>query len=677
MMNDLMKTSHIDLKIILIILLFPILTSSSLFAQDNDECLMCHDDRDLKGKVNGRTKSLFISSGTINSSVHSDIVCTDCHEDIDGDNLPHREVFKRVECGNCHDDVMDLYKDCLHGQAKAKGDPLAPLCQDCHGKHNILLVKDHNSPVAPLNIPFLCGRCHREGTPVQLQRNIPQDRILENYSQSIHGEGLLSKGLIVSATCVSCHSAHRILPHTDSRSTISRQNIASTCAVCHAEIESVHRKVIRGELWEKQEHILPACVDCHQPHEIRSAFYDYGMADRDCLECHENQNLVATDDGRPLFVNYDELKSSEHTTIACSQCHSEVNVSKHRPCETIVSEVDCSSCHAQVGEDYEKSTHGMLASRLDKNAPTCIECHGSHGTMGRLDPISPIFAINIPSLCAKCHREGEQAAIRNEGSEIDIIEHYTESIHGKGLLKSGLTVTATCTDCHTAHKELPHDNPESSINPVIIASTCGNCHHGITEQFEKSVHSPNVTSTDKELPVCNDCHSAHTIRRADSEGFKLTIMNQCGRCHEEIADTYFDTYHGKVSQLGYTKTAKCYDCHGAHDILPPINPDSKLSRQNVLETCRTCHPSANRQFAGYLTHATHHDPEKYPFLFWTFWGMTGLVITTFFIFGLHTILWLPRSLKWRKELNKMHDEGDNDNEPQDNINNSQSEGKPG
>jgi hypothetical protein len=56
--------------------------------------------------------------------------------------------------------------------------------------------------------------------------------------------------------------------------------------------------------------------------------------------------------------------------------------------------------------------------------------------------------------------------------------------------------------------------------------------------------------------------------------------------------------------------------------------------------------------------------------------MTGLVITTFFIFGLHTILWLPRSLKWRRELNKMHDEGDNDNEPQDNINNNQSEGKP-
>ena len=155
------------------------------------------------------------------------------------------------------------------------------------------------------------------------------------------------------------------------------------------------------------------------------------------------------------------------------------------------------------------------------------------------------------------------------------------------------------------------------------------------------------------MPVCFDCHSAHTIKRADTEGFKLEIMSQCGRCHEQIAETYFDTYHGKVSQLGYTKTAKCYDCHGAHDILPITNPKSRLSRENVVETCKTCHPSANRQFAGYLTHATHHDPVKYPILFWTFWGMTGLLVGTFVIAGLHTLLWFPRSLEWRRKLKKM------------------------
>ena len=131
-------------------------------------------------------------------------------------------------------------------------------------------------------------------------------------------------------------------------------------------------------------------------------------------------------------------------------------------------------------------------------------------------------------------------------------------------------------------------------------------------------------------------------------------MSKCGRCHEKIAETYFDTYHGKVNQLGYTKTAKCYDCHGAHDILPVSDPKSRLSHDNVVETCQQCHSGATRRFAGYLTHATHHDPEKYPFLFWTFWGMTGLLIGTFAVSGLHTLLWLPRAFQMRRDRKRRH-----------------------
>jgi hypothetical protein len=133
-------------------------------------------------------------------------------------------------------------------------------------------------------------------------------------------------------------------------------------------------------------------------------------------------------------------------------------------------------------------------------------------------------------------------------------------------------------------------------------------------------------------------------------------MQQCGRCHEAIAKTYFDTYHGKVSQLGYTKTAKCYDCHGAHDILAIADPQSHLSRQNVVATCQKCHAGATRKFAGYLTHATHHDPQKYPFLFWTFWGMTSLLVGTFFLGGIHTLLWLPRALQMKRAHRKQKEE---------------------
>lgn len=614
----------------------------------NATCLACHGDKSMTTTRGGRTVSLFVDSKKFGGSIHGSLSCTNCHADLEGAELPHGKP-KPVQCGTCHSTEQEQHAKSLHGKALAKGSKLAPRCVDCHGNHEIYAVKDQRSAVAPLKVPFVCGKCHREGTPVMANPNITQHNIIENYSESIHGEALLKKGLAVAPNCASCHTPHSILPHTDSASSIARQNIAKTCTKCHSQIEQVHRKVIRGELWEKEAHVLPACVDCHQPHKIRNVYYSQGMADADCMRCHNNQKLKSVD-GRSMFVNVQEVAGSRHAKVACSQCHSEVNASRVRACETIKNKVDCSKCHEEVGQQYQRSRHGQLFAANDPNAPTCRECHGTHHILGKHDPISVTFPTNVPQLCGRCHQEGKKAAVRYTGTQHQIIDNYQESIHGKGLLKSGLTVTATCTSCHTSHMELPKSDPQSSVNPKNVPSTCGKCHHGIEEQFESSVHSALVTKTDKPLPVCSDCHTAHSIRRADQDKFKLEIMERCGKCHGEIAKTYFDTYHGKVSRLGYTKTAKCYDCHGSHDIRRISDPDSHLSRKNVVQTCQKCHAGATRRFAGYLTHATHHDPKKYPFLFYAFWGMTMLLIGTFVVGGAHTLLWLPKALQMRKEL---------------------------
>jgi cytochrome b subunit of formate dehydrogenase len=625
----------------------------------SDDCLGCHETGVRTGKRQPGVPPPFDAAG-LKASPHAGQECSACHAELAKKEFPHPEKLAPVECGTCHPDEQAQYAASLHGAH----DSQAPTCKTCHGTHDVLRPSNPKARTShtTTGIPMLCGSCHREDTPVSKTHNFPQSNILENYRDSLHGQALFDKGLTVAAVCTSCHTAHNVLPHTDPNSSISKGKIAKTCQQCHGQIEVVHRKVIRGELWEKGPSLIPACVDCHEPHKVRQVYYTEGMSDKDCMHCHSNPNLRATGSGKSLFVNEADMGASVHkrkptaggVPVACVQCHTGGTPSHGRPCDTMPAKVDCSTCHPTQMDQYRESRHGTLAAQGSPDAPGCVDCHSPHRTLGKADSASPTFSRNVPQLCGKCHRTGQKAALRYTGKDVNILENYTESIHGKGLLQAGLTVTASCTACHTSHHELPASDPRSSVNRANIATTCAQCHRGIYEQFTASVHSPSVTKSGKPLPVCADCHSAHSIERTDQTDFRLNIMDQCGRCHRQITDAYFETFHGKVSKLGYLKTAKCFDCHGSHDILPVNDPRSRLSRNNIVNTCGKCHTGSHRQFAGYLTHATHHDPQKYPFLFYTFWGMTTLLVGTMIVSGSHTLAWLPRSLEYRKAARNGH-----------------------
>jgi len=632
-----------------------LVSAPAAMSQSNDDCMMCHEDPDLTKERDGREILLMIDLDKYAGSVHGEMDCIDCHGDLMDAEFPHDEELEPVDCSMCHDDISEMYDASLHGQVSAGGSKLAPQCWTCHGAHDIVPVDSPESKVTKYNIPFICGSCHKEGTPVTRTYDIPQDSILTHYSFSIHGEGLFKRGLTVTAVCNDCHTSHNVLPHDDPNSSIHRDNIPTTCQKCHGKIEQVHKKIIRGELWEKEPSKVPVCVDCHAPHEIRRVFYGEGMADKECLKCHSNPNLTAVGDGETVSMYVDTLEthSSMHRDKTCAQCHTGVSPKHDRPCATVIKKVDCSICHTEVVETYLTSTHGQLVDRGDPMAPECTDCHGTHGMKGKRNPKSVTFPKNIPELCGNCHREGGQAAVRYTGPMKEVVTTYEMSIHGKGLIESGLIVTAMCTDCHTAHHTLPASDSASSVFKDNIPKTCATCHEGIYEKFQTSVHSPLVTDTDKDLPSCYDCHESHSISRTDKSDFRLNIFNQCGRCHEDVTETYFDTFHGKASKLGFAAAAQCYDCHGTHNILPPDETESTLSRQNIVETCGQCHSGSHRQFAGYLTHATHHDKKKYPILFYTFWFMSTLLVGTLIVAGTHTLLWLPRSFQAMKRHKKM------------------------
>jgi len=150
--------------------------SQNVAAMTDEDCLDCHTDPDLTVEVEGKTVQLTVDEDKYMASIHADNGCVSCHEEADVDDLPHPYPMAPVECANCHDDIAEIFADSLHGQALANNDPYAPKCIDCHGKHDILPKDNKDSPAYVLNIPFTCGRCHQEGSPMTLTHEISKHR---------------------------------------------------------------------------------------------------------------------------------------------------------------------------------------------------------------------------------------------------------------------------------------------------------------------------------------------------------------------------------------------------------------------------------------------------------------------------------------------------------------------
>jgi cytochrome b subunit of formate dehydrogenase len=615
-------------------------------AGDHEACLECHGARD--------DDAPFVDTKVFRSSVHRDLDCSDCHADVDPDDLPHGEKLKPVYCGTCHGDEQLDFDASIHGQALNRRAPYAPSCKECHGVHDIYSPRDDRSIAYKMNVPYLCGKCHREGAPVANTYQISEHNILENYTESIHGEGLFKKGLTVTAACADCHNAHLILPHTEPRASVSPRNITATCMRCHSKIEQVHTKVIRGELWEKAPGAIPACTDCHVPHRVRKGQTELTISDRNCLKCHEQRHLYSYEDGDTLLVtvNVEEIATSAHRTIPCVKCHVDVDPSRRRPCETSGA-VDCSNCHAKISEEYAVSGHGQAHARGVVEAPYCTTCHGSHGARPHLDESARTHRASVPALCGDCHRTQGKATRAAELSQESALTDYSQSVHGRALTEKGLLPSAVCIDCHSSHRVLKHTDERSTVSKENLPATCATCHRGIYKDFIKSIHYAADEKDREKLPTCASCHSSHTIGEVEKDAFLTQVTGQCGSCHEALGETYLDTMHGKAYRLGYLEAARCSDCHGAHRILSVDDPASSVGHRNIVTTCRQCHEDANARFTGYLTHATHHDPDKYPLLYYSYWAMTLLLIGVFTFFGLHTILWLPRSFRHVREHRRL------------------------
>ncbi len=220
-----------------------------------------------------------------------------------------------------------------------------------------------------------------------------------------------------------------------------------------------------------------------------------------------------------------------HGFLDCSDCHGVIDDVPH-PEGT--GEVACADCHQEILDELTLSAHGQARASGSAEAPGCDSCHGSlHGLVPTSDPGSMTHPSRLPDTCGDCHSDPQLVA--KYGIPVAFpIEAYRSSVHAVAANEGA----ATCTSCHGSHRILSAADPDSTVNHQKVAGTCGTCHDDIAQLYNNSVHGKAAAHGAREAPVCTDCHGEHRILSPREEASPVYASNipkmTCGRCHGDL-----------------------------------------------------------------------------------------------------------------------------------------------
>jgi predicted CXXCH cytochrome family protein len=421
------------------------------------------------------------------------------------------------------------------------------------------------------------------------------------------------------------------------------------------------------------------------PHAVGSEQFPSFGETRQCLECHAKPGIRITfqnNETLPAFVDPDTFKGSAHGSLACSACHADFAAGKH-PARSfknktqyrIKSALVCRRCHTD--EQIKKGfVHAELLEEEQRGkALVCTNCHGSHA----IAVISGKGAIaSEEQYCMQCHdrrttlrfKNGEHRQTRVDVSLLKASVHgrlscsdchfgfssedhprrnfrnardftlassescrrchfdkYTKTLEGihYAILSQGQLNAPVCIDCHGSH-EISRVGRERAAS----AKRCQRCHSKEYDTYAKSIHGNALFNEhNQDVPVCVDCHTAHTIQDPFSLDYRERIPEMCSTCHAkkeivgkyglstDVVKTYLSDFHGVT--LGLYRMQKgenyklgkpiavCTDCHGTHNITGTVGPDATIVKKNLLKRCQKCHRDANEHFPD--TWLSHYGPS--------------------------------------------------------------------
>lgn len=288
--------------------------------------------------------------------------CVECHgsHSITPPGEPRHRLS--VTCGsdNCHASILATYEASVHGSviAAEEDNPYVPVCEDCHGAHQ---MPDPRTGEFHEASPELCGTCHADENIVA-QFGLSTD-VYQDYRDGIHAQLHESNPNLQTPVCTDCHGVHDVKSLRDNPLLDSQ-----ICAYCHQAIyekysQSVHGNALICEACPD----VPGCTYCHSSHKI------------------PNPNTPQFRIGEPDL---------------CAGCHSDAAL------------MEKYGLSPDVYVTYTQEFHGMTVELYKTKWPAgsiycyeavCTDCHGIHEIRSPDDPKSSVHPDNLIHACRQCH----------------------------------------------------------------------------------------------------------------------------------------------------------------------------------------------------------------------------------------------------------------------------------
>ncbi len=292
------------------------------------------------------------------------VECTECH-------TPHAigraPASTAVKCATCHADASKVWAASVHAGDPGNGHAAAT-CVDCHGAHDARSRKDLTSKTNPLHLPDTCEACHHPDP--SKEHPAPGGEKVRQYESSVHGQALRKVGLVVTATCASCHGAHDVKRAKSDDAPTARKQIPYTCGACHAGILVTYLEGVHGADFKAGVKDVPVCTDCHTEHAVKDPAMEGASV---------SKALVAD---------------------TCARCHADDELGKRYGFK--------SSVRSSWGSSY----HGIGRALGDQRVANCASCHGFHDILPSKDPRSPVNVANLDATCGTCHAGATAAFAR-------------------------------------------------------------------------------------------------------------------------------------------------------------------------------------------------------------------------------------------------------------------------